>query len=150
MYYNNLFLTAKLEQQLGNLVTLTSSGYWNHMKTFELNMNKTDGKLKLDVFTPFWKKQLLELSWKIDDFQIFVKESETEILYIAVKYNFDNWVGKLDTIFSIDYFQIDKMEMSLSYNLIGHSKMIHVKFSNGIKERISALIKMFIFFDFHL
>ena len=150
VYYNNLFFTAIIQQQLGNLVTLESSGYRNHIKIFELKINKTDGKLKLDVFTPFWQKQLLELSWKIDDFQILVKESETEILDIAVKHNLDNWVGKLDTILSIQYFQIEKMSMSISYNLTGHSKMIHVKFSNGFKERISALIKMFIFFDFHL
>ena len=139
-----------IEQQVGNIFTLESSGYRNHMKTFELKINKTDGKLKLDVFTPFWQKQLLELSWKIDDLQIFVKESETEILYIAVKYNLDNWVGKLNSILSIDYFQIDKMEMSISYNLKGYSKMIQVKFSNGTKERISALIKIFIYFDFHM
>ena len=116
------------------------------MKTFELKINKTDGKLKLDVFTPFWQKQLLELSWKIDDFQILMKDSETEILYIAVKYNLDNWVGKLNTILSIDYFQIDKNEMSISYNLKGYSKMIQMKFSNGTEERISALIKIIITF----
>ena len=140
LHYNNLIFTAKIEQQLGNLFTLESSGYWNQDERFEFKINKTDGKLKLNVFTPFWQKQLLELSWKIDDFQIFVKDSETEILYIAVKYNFENWVGKLNTILSIDYFQIDKMEMSISYNLIGSSKMIQVKFSNGIEERFSTLI----------
>ena len=147
-YYNNLIFKLKIEQQFGNFFTLESSGYWNQGKAFELKINKTDGKLKLDVFSPFWQKKLLELSWKIDDLQIFVKDNETEILFIAVKYNLDHWVGKLDTILSIDYFQIDKMEMSISYHLISNSKMIQVKFSNGIQERVSTLIEMLIILTF--
>ena len=131
---------GRIEKQLGNVFTLKSSAYRNQEKSFELKIKKTDGKLILDVFTSYWQQQLLKFSWKIDDFQIFVKDKETEILYIAVRYRLDNWVGKLNTILSIDYFKIDKMEMSFSYNLIGSSKMIQMKLSNGIEERIFSLI----------
>ena len=46
------------EQELGNIFTLESSAHRNQEKTFELKINKTDGKLKLHVFTPFWEKTL--------------------------------------------------------------------------------------------
>ena len=131
---------GRIEQQLGNVFTLESSAYRNQGKIVEFKIKKTDGKLILDLFTPYWQQQQLKFSWKIDDFQIFVKDKETEIFFILVRYRLDNWVGKLDTILSIDYFKIDKMEMSVSYNLIGSSKMIQMKLSNGIEERSSSLI----------
>ena len=146
--YNHFIFNLKIGQRQGKLFTLESSGYWSQDQTFQLMINKTDGKLKLEVFTPFWQNKLLELSWKIDDLQIFVKDNETEILCLAVMYTFENWMGKLNTVLSIDYFKIDKMSLSISYNLKSSSKMIQVKFSNGLQERVSTLIKILLLFLF--
>ena len=134
--FNNFSFKLKHQQEYSEEISFVSSGYCKFQdKNIGLLIKKTEARIRMDLLTPDWGRKVLELSWRVGDLMISLHQGGTELLYIGSKHNFGYWLGHLDMILSVGYFNLDRIEMSTSYQLLGNSKMFSLKVSQSTEER---------------